>query len=112
MSKRSSPPARSARSSSALSRSMRTVARSARPRAAATARLRGLRRELPLPCAKTTTPRAPAGSARSPVRVVPSTSTVIVSLVVAMAGSRSSVGSGSLCRTAPCRTWGRGPGTP
>src|SRR5581483_6175096 len=67
-SKRSFPVRASSRSSSAVRRSMRSVARPARWRAPATARLRGLWRLLPLPWANTTIPAAAGGIVRSPDR--------------------------------------------
>src|SRR5256885_1633279 len=56
----------SSRSSAGVSRSKRSVPRPAACRATATCLLRELCRELPLPCAKTTTPRPPGGTTRSP----------------------------------------------
>src|SRR5438445_775911 len=75
MSKRSSPVRASTRSSSALSRSMRSVPSPACCNSAAAKRLRGLWRLLPLPCAKRTTPVASRGTESVPSRSSPSTGT-------------------------------------
>src|SRR5436190_7693430 len=55
-------------SSSGVRRSTSNVASPASPRPAATRLLRGLRRSLPLPCAKMTSPFASVGIPRSPSR--------------------------------------------
>lgn len=72
MSKRSSRVWLSTRSSSAVSRSKSSVAKPASFNSRATQRLRQLCRLLPLPCAKSTSPRAAAGTLRSPFRTTPS----------------------------------------
>src|SRR3989442_8493200 len=61
------PVRRSTNSSSWVSRSMSSVASRSWSSAAATNWLRGLMRPLPLPCANTTIPVAPAGTPRSPI---------------------------------------------
>src|SRR5438105_1296497 len=66
MSKRNARVRSSSRSSAGVRRSKRSVPRPPSWRAAATSLLRELWRELPLPCAKHTTPRAFAGTTRSP----------------------------------------------
>src|SRR5579883_2272187 len=58
-------------SSEAVSRSISSVPRPRSRSAPATYRLRGLKRLLPLPCAKSTMPRAPGGTARSPSSTTP-----------------------------------------
>ncbi|EPJ42512.1 putative phosphoribosyl transferase [Streptomyces afghaniensis 772] len=78
MSKRSSAVRTSSRSSSSVSRSIRRVPSPAVRRPAATSRLRGLCRELPLPWANSTTARAAGGTVRSPVSVAPPAGTVTV----------------------------------
>src|SRR6266542_2455376 len=88
MSKRSSARSRSTASSSSVSRSSSSVARPACPSAAATWRLRGLCLPLPDPCANSTTPRAPSGTARSPARrAVPAgTVTLVRTLIASLPG--------------------------
>ena len=66
MSKRNWPVCSSTASSSRVSRSSSSVANPPSTRTFATARLRRLKRLLPLPCAKTTSPAALSGSTRSP----------------------------------------------
>src|SRR5581483_11017548 len=68
ISKRSSAVRSSISASCGVSRSKSSVPKPAAFSAAATWRLRGLRRLLPLPWAKATTPHAPSVSARSPSR--------------------------------------------
>ncbi|MGW5692630.1 hypothetical protein ACWEWX_17115, partial [Streptomyces asiaticus] len=72
MSKRSSAVIASTRSSASVSRSNSRVARSASCNTRATARLRGLCRELPLPWANATTPMGCSGRARSPTSMASS----------------------------------------
>src|SRR4051812_18288912 len=75
MSNRRWPVSASSASSRRVSRSTRNVASPLSRSARATARLRGLWRLLPDPCAKRITPRAAAGRTRSPTRSAPATAT-------------------------------------
>src|SRR6218665_67372 len=72
MSKRRWRVQRSASSSSSISRSMSSVPSPTETSEWATKRLRELKRLLPLPWAKRTTPRAPSGRDRSPSSTTPS----------------------------------------
>ena len=75
ISKRSARVRRSIASSLAVSRSIRRVARPAWRSTPATKRLRGLKRLLPLPWAKRTTPAASAGRLRVPASPTPAVGT-------------------------------------
>src|SRR5207302_562261 len=70
MSKRSSAVRSSTRSSASVSRSKSSVAMPASCSAAATNRLRGLRRLDPEPWANSTSPRGSGGTLRSPCRMI------------------------------------------